>query len=439
MTDKIAYGARPPKTREEEKDSNQLLAVRAALHESEEKYRKLLDLSPDSVVILQDGKYQFANATFESMFGYSQEDIDRGLSFFDLVRAEDQDMVRRRYEDRIAGNTVSRTFQIDLVAKDGTLTPCETSAALVTFNGRPADLVFIRDISERLAAAKALQTSEETLRALLDSTLDLALLVDKEGTVLTINSKAAQWYGKNPEELIGANLYPLMPPDTLEVRKLKAEEVIKTKQPLRYTEEDDGRYFDCSLFPILDKAGDVKSFTVFVRDITESQQNHKALQDVRQELEYRVNERTRELEEKAQNLEEVNTALKVLLKRLDEDKKTVEEKVLFNMRQLVEPILDKLKSGRLTGRQKNLLETLTSNLEEIISPFARRVSNSLIKLTPTEIQVANFIRQGKTTKEIAEMLNLSAKTIEFHRDNIRTKIGIKNKKVNLRTYLLSIQ
>jgi DNA-binding NarL/FixJ family response regulator len=127
------------------------------------------------------------------------------------------------------------------------------------------------------------------------------------------------------------------------------------------------------------------------------------------------------------------------LKRLDEDKKAIEEKVLFNVRQLVEPVLEKLQNGRLTERQKNLLDTLVSNLKEVISPFARRLSNSFMKLTPTEIQVANFIRQGKTTKEIAAMLNLSAKTIEFHRDNIRTKMGIKNKKINLRTQLLSLQ
>ena len=56
MTDKMTYGARPPKTQDEKKDKNQLLDVRTALLESEEKYRKLLDLSPDSVVILQDGK-----------------------------------------------------------------------------------------------------------------------------------------------------------------------------------------------------------------------------------------------------------------------------------------------------------------------------------------------------------------------------------------------
>lgn len=439
MTDEMTYGARPPKTRDEEKDTNHLLALRAAQQESEEKYRKLLDLSPDSVVILQDGKYRFVSSAFTKMFGYTREDIDRGLSFFELVQQTDLDAVRRQYEDRMAGKPVPRTFQIDLVAKDGTLIPCETSATQVDFNGHPADLVFIRDISERLAAAAALQTSEQTLRVLLNSSHDLALMVDTEGTVLTSNKNLASVFGKTPEELKGTNIYSSLPPEVLALRKSKAEEVIRTKKPVRYIEERRGHYFDSHLFPIMDKGGNVTSFTVFVKDITEQRQNEKALHTVREELEHRVRERTIELEEKAEKLEEVNTALKVLLKRLDEDKKAVEEKVLFNMRQLIEPNLAKLKTGRLTERQKNLLDILESNLNEIVSPFAQRLSNSFLKLTPTEIQVANFIRQGKTTKEIAEMLNLSAKTIEFHRDNIRTKIGIKNKKINLRTYLLSVQ
>jgi PAS domain S-box-containing protein len=290
-----------------------------------------------------------------------------------------------------------------------------------------------------LAASSALQASEQTLRVLLDSTHDLALLVDTEGIVLASNKSLAGVFGKTSEELAGANIYSILPPEVMELRKNKAEEVMRTQKPVHYTEERNGHWFDCNLFPVIDEGGRVTALTVFAKDITEQRRNEAALHTVREELEQRVRERTRELEEKAQNLEEVNTALKVLLKRLDEDKKAVEEKILFNMRQLVEPLLEKLKNGRQTERQKNLLDTLESNLKEITSPFARRMSNSFLKLTPTEIQVANFIRQGKTTKEIAEMLNLSPKTIEFHRDNIRTKIGIKNKKINLRTHLLSIQ
>jgi PAS domain S-box-containing protein len=439
MDRKITYGAIPQKTKEQENDKAQLLSMTAALRESEEQYRHLLDLSPDSVVILQDGKYKFVSSAFTRMFGYSQQDIDKGLSMYHLVRSEDLPSAKRQYENRMNGMQVSNTYRIDLIAKGGDLIPCETSAALIKFNGQPADLVIIRDISERLAGEKTILTNEETMRVLLNSTHDLALLVGKDGTVLTANKNAADRYGKKLEELIGANIYPLMPPEVIELRKRQAEEVIQTKLPVHYIEENAGKFFDCNLFPILDNEGKVQSFTVFVKDITDQRKYEKALQNVREELEQRVKDRTSELEEKAKNLEEVNTALKVLLKRLDEDKQVLEEKVMLNMRQLIEPYLDKLKKGRLTNRQKNLLDILESNLADIVSPFAHNFSSSFMKLTPTEIQVANLVRQGKTTKEIADLLNLSRKTIEFHRENIRTKIGIKNKKINLRTYLLSSQ
>jgi PAS domain S-box-containing protein len=412
-------------------------AVEEALQESEEKYERLLDLSPDSVVILQDGLCKFISSMFTKQFGYTPQDVKDGLSFLRLVQKKDLDAVRRRYEDRLTGKQVPKIFRIDLIAKNGSIIPCETSATLIRFNGHPADLVVIRDISKRIAAESALQTNEETLRVLLNSTHDLALLVSKDGTVLAANSIAAERYGKTLEEFIGTNIYPLMPPEVIELRKSQAEEVLKTRQPVHYTEKNAGNYFDCNLFPILDKEGSVQSFTVFVRDITEQQQYHIAQQNIRQELEQRVKKRTGELEKKAKNLEEVNTALKVLLKRLDEDKNVLEEKVLFNTQQLIEPYLEKLKKGRLTDTQKNLLDILESNLNDIVSPFARSFSNSFMKLTPTEIQVANLIRQGKTTKDIANLMNLSIKTIAFHRENIRTKIGIKNKKINLRTYLLS--
>jgi len=425
-------------TRQLEEIENQCRPLEDALQESEEIYRSLVDLSPDAVVILQDGLYQFVSSVFTKQFGYTQEDVEKGLSFFQLVQKRDRDSVRRRYEDRLAGKQIPKTFCIDLVAKDGSILPCETSATLIRYKGRPADLVLIRDISERVAAEGALQTNEETMRVLLNSTHDLALLVDTAGTVLTVNTKAAGRYGKDPEELIGKNIYPFMPAETVELRKRKAEEVIKTKQPVHYTEENAGKYFDCNLFPILDPEGSVKRFTVFVQDVTERFKCEEALRKSGKELEHQVNEKTMELKDKTQNLQEFNTALKVLLNKRDEDKKELEKKVLLNVREMIEPYLNKLQKTKLDDRQRTYLGIIESNLNDIISPFVCGVSINLLNFTPTELQVANLVKQGKTTKEIASIMNLSAKTIEFHRNNIRKKMGIKNRKINLRTHLLSL-
>ena len=85
-----------------------------------------------------------------------------------------------------------------------------------------------------------------------------------------------------------------------------------------------------------------------------------------------------------------------------------------------------------------MFEILESNLKDIISPFSRRMTSTFLRLTPKELQIANMIKQGKTSKEIADLMGISSRTIETHRKNLRDKIGIGNKKVNLRTHLLSI-
>ena len=103
------------------------------------------------------------------------------------------------------------------------------------------------------------------------------------------------------------------------------------------------------------------------------------------------------------------------------------------------PYVKKLKKTGLDERQKVLVGILESNLKDIISPFSRRLSSKYLNLTPKELQIANLIKQGKHTREIAKIFNLSKRTIESHRDHIRRKLGIKNKKANLRTHLLSLQ
>ncbi len=161
------------------------------------------------------------------------------------------------------------------------------------------------------------------------------------------------------------------------------------------------------------------------------------LKESKVELEHRVEERTRQLRTKSENLEEMNTALKVLLQKREEDKDELEEQVIYNVKELVLPFLEKLKASRLDSRQFTLLQIMESNLNDIVAPFAKLLSTRYLNLTPAEMQIANMVKHGKTTKEIAETLFLSTRTIESHRDNIRQKLGIKNKKANLRTHLLS--
>jgi DNA-binding CsgD family transcriptional regulator len=100
--------------------------------------------------------------------------------------------------------------------------------------------------------------------------------------------------------------------------------------------------------------------------------------------------------------------------------------------------VEKLKATTLDEKQKTFLEILEANLTDIISPFLKKLSSQYLNLTPTEIQVANLIREGKATKEIAEILNISERAIEFHRNNIRDKLGLKKSKTNLRSYLLTL-
>ena len=87
--------------------------------ESEETYRSLVDLSPDPVVILQGDRYQFVSQAFTEVFGYTQKDIDDGLSFYELVQEHDKKSVRRQYEDRLAGKQVPKTYRINLISKEG--------------------------------------------------------------------------------------------------------------------------------------------------------------------------------------------------------------------------------------------------------------------------------------------------------------------------------
>lgn len=155
--------------------------------------------------------------------------------------------------------------------------------------------------------------------------------------------------------------------------------------------------------------------------------------------EERLRQSREQLDEQKQSLEEANIALKVLLKQREADKVELEQKVLTNVKELVFPYLDKLKGAPLKPREKTLVEIVASHLEDIISPLLQRLSSANILLTPQEMQVAALVKDGKTSKEIADILNISEATANFHRKNLRVKFGLRNRKTNLRAYLMSLK
>ena len=126
------------------------------------------------------------------------------------------------------------------------------------------------------------------------------------------------------------------------------------------------------------------------------------------------------------------------IEKRDEARSELEERILSNTKELVIPYLTKLKKNDLNDRQKILIEIIESNLEDIISPFVNKLSSKYLNFTPTELRVANLVKTGQNTKEIAELLNVSKETISNHRKAIRKKLQLTNKKSNLRTHLISL-
>ena len=146
-----------------------------------------------------------------------------------------------------------------------------------------------------------------------------------------------------------------------------------------------------------------------------------------------------ELYQQKKMLEDSNVALKVLLEHREQDRRRMEENALANVRKLVTPYLERLRFQKLDARNRNLVEIIESRLDEITAPFLNRLTAMHRLLTPREIDVAVLVREGRTSKEIAELLAISVSGVDFHRKKIRKKLGLANNKSNLRSYLLSLQ
>ncbi len=171
----------------------------------------------------------------------------------------------------------------------------------------------------------------------------------------------------------------------------------------------------------------VETNKLLEKEIEERKQSEKLLQQIRFELETRVQERTAELSEK-------NTALGVLLKQLEVEKKELNKSILANIENIMMPLISKIKANSPEEQLKHI-ELLEKKIKGLSSDFGSKISAPQFKLTPKEIEICDMIRSGLSSKEIAEIQKVSSETIETHRSNIRKKLGLSNQNVNLTSYL----
>jgi DNA-binding CsgD family transcriptional regulator len=158
----------------------------------------------------------------------------------------------------------------------------------------------------------------------------------------------------------------------------------------------------------------------------------------RKHVEQALTKREAELRRKSRQLGEMNTALRVLLRQRDEDREELEQRIVSNVKELILPYVRKLKKMHLDEAQMSYLEIVETHLNDIVAPFLRQMVSHYPHMTAKELEVAVFVREGKANKAIAELMNVSVNAIEIHRYNLRKKLGLQNKKINLRSYLLSL-
>jgi PAS domain S-box-containing protein len=284
------------------------------------------------------------------------------------------------------------------------------------------------DDTERKRAESALRAAEQRYRSLVELIPDAVWVSDSE-VIWFANPAAARLLGaETPGELVGHSLLSLFPAAERDRVVERTREAMGegTVQPPERREmvRLDGKAVQVETTAAPCDFEGKRAVLRVSRDITAR---------VRREQE--ILRKDRELALHAQKVESLNAALRVLIEHREQELRQREEAMRATLSQLVLPHLSALGDSPMRDEQRALLEIVESNLREISSSFARSLSTWREKLTPTEIRVADLLRAGKRSKDIAASLHVSESAVAFHRSNIRAKLGLKGKPTNLVSFL----
>jgi PAS domain S-box-containing protein len=407
-----------------DRDISERKLTEKKLRESENRFKELTEMLPEAVFEADtDINLIYANQQAMSLFGYTNQDLENGLNGIDLLVPEDREKARKNLAKRLQGEAVG-SVEYHALKKDGSILPVLMHTSLIfkqgAFNGTRGIIV---DITTRKQAELALRKSEARLQSII-SAAPTGIGVVTNRVLVEVNSRICEMTGHTKDELVGKSariLYPTQK-DFEFVGREKYRQIADRGAGAVETRwiRKDGSILNVFLSsnPII--PGDLSAGVTFTAtDITELKQSEKKLLKQREKL------------------EETNTALRVILRESEITKKELEQNVLSNVKQLLLPYVTALESKPLAEEQQFFLDIIKASISEITSPFSKELNRKIENLTPREIQVADLIKQGRTNKEIARLLNITTSGVDFHRRNLRNKLNIKNKKKNLRSILLS--
>ncbi|MCX5828208.1 MAG: PAS domain S-box protein [Deltaproteobacteria bacterium] len=425
--------------------------ARDKLEQLEKLEASILTSVPHAFFGVENRRIFFANDSMEIVFGWSKDELI-GKSTRILFRSDQEwlDYGKLLYSEMEKQDCYIFEWQFPFIRKDGREIICRMSVARIgerLTEGKRIVATF-EDITEIKRAEQALRDSQQRLAEIIEFLPDATFAINIEGKLIAWNRAAEELTGVKSQDILGKGDYEYAMPfwkfrrpmainlviepdetseDTYSVFKRGENLLIVEAEIPSIGVMGGNAYLWCKASPLYDSKGNISGAIEVIRDITDRKMAEDALKKRERDLEINKNE-----------LEELNTALKVLLKRGDEDKRELEDKILKNVRELVLPYIDELKKKQLDAGSTTNLKILESNLRNIISPFGHKLSDKYSNLTNREVRVADLIREGKSSKEMADLLNITESAINIYRCRLRKKLGLKRIE-NLKAYLLSLQ
>ncbi len=415
-------------------------AMRARIHTLEaelEQQKKWLELALDGiqeglwVMYVANGKMDYIFTSILDMLGYSMEELDHSIISWDkLTHPEDIAEVKRRIKAHLKGETPHYESEFRALNKNGQWQWIMSHGQVTRRDarGRALELTGVHVNIDKLKKIEMeLRSNENLFRTLVENLPVGIMLVNPDGAVSYLNPRFVNLFGYAAKDLPSLDVWWEKSCPSRTERKRMIAQVIGAEGKVVQTR-------------VRCKNGEFKDVETQKVDLA-SGEGILACVDVSEQVLHQVEleARKQELQVQSKDLEEMNTALRVLLNKANYDREEMEAKVYNNIRDLVNPYLEKLDQVCRNDLQRSYLDMVRKNLDEVVSGFTTNLIRKYASLTPREVQIANMIQQDMTIKEMAETLHISESSVAFHRLNIRKKMGLANKKLNLKTYLRSLE